>query len=58
MWAVGMMGSGEVGLKVVGEFGCVVSRNAYGVSPEVIAASAVALAILAAPVLVLPELLL
>lgn len=58
MWAVGMIGCGEVGLKVVEDFGGVVSRNAYGVSPEVIAASAVALAILAAPVLVLPELLL
>lgn len=58
MWAVGVIGCGEVGLKVVEDFGSVVSRNAYGVSPEVIAASAVALAILAAPVLVLPELLL
>ena len=58
MEVVWMIGCGEVGLKVVEDFGGVVSRNAYGVSPEVIAASAVALAILAAPVLVLPELLL
>ena len=49
-----MIGCGEMGLEVLEDFEGIVSRNAYGVSPEVITASAIALAIFAPPVLVFP----